>query len=698
MGISGGGDLLFSLKTVTFAHLMAIASSRAEQNGRSVPRIDIDGNWLLHRFCSKGRFAIGIFVEIVSAFVQEGFAVSIFFDGDSRYHAKLESISRRTKAEYARINGISAKGTVMQLSQRLQARQYGNIDEKLRLEEKLGKEEKYLSKCENEATRNLTLHEHYDMLKKAVKEIVDGTNKGGSIKMVEKALHEADYAICYRVMNGETDVVLANDCDYKVAAGDACLAINEFKYDTRAKTMKHVTLTSGSRTTIENAASAAGIALDNKHYKAAAHPLLDEASPALRALVAVGLGCDTLPGGVRGIAIKGISTFLEGIDDSSNADATNATTEYTVASTAERGPAQPNPSATPSVTGDATADALLEWYVKVDAKKRSGTVLWTCAQALLYQPGNIVGVSAPLPLLYLHGPPPSPLPKYLQEYNSNPYAATKDEPETGLCRGNGICGQHLYLKEDGALICSSCKDAFCRHCIKDGNARENSIRKKSKETLLPPDMCCTMCCSVRTTASDQEQINVGAMREKLAELNCADNDLSPSEIMYLYETLEEEKTTDFYSADIQSKVKLPLLPAKSLEDGTINPILAFDFEEGARVLRNELLSIDQIIQLTDLFATMVKFDHSPPEKFDRIAKVLPKIIMDFAGKSRADDGLRLMGRCIRHAMDSKTSPLIAARASIFEHNGEIGLLISHTMQPSFKDGRYDTKVAFRADK
>jgi len=473
--------------------------------------------------------------------------------------------------------------------------------------------------------------------------------------MVEKALHEADYAICYRVMNGETDVVLANDCDYKVAAGDACLAINEFKYDTRAKTMKHVTLTSGSRTTIENAASAAGIALDNKHYKAAAHPLLDEASPALRALVAVGLGCDTLPGGVRGIAIKGISTFLEGIDDSSNADATNATTEYTVASTAERGPAQPNPSATPSVTGDATADALLEWYVKVDAKKRSGTVLWTCAQALLYQPGNIVGVSAPLPLLYLHGPPPSPLPKYLQEYNSNPYAATKDEPETGLCRGNGICGQHLYLKEDGALICSS-------------------------------------------TASDQEQINVGAMREKLAELNCADNDLSPSEIMYLYETLEEEKTTDFYSADIQSKVKLPLLPAKSLEDGTINPILAFDFEEGARVLRNELLSIDQIIQLTDLFATMVKFDHSPPEKFDRIAKVLPKIIMDFAGKSRADDGLRLMGRCIRHAMDSKTSPLIAARASIFEHNGEIGLLISHTMQPSFKDGRYDTKVAFRADK
>ena len=57
MGISGGGDLLFSLKTVAFAHLLAIACSRAEENGRSVPRIDIDGNWLLYKFCSKGRLS-----------------------------------------------------------------------------------------------------------------------------------------------------------------------------------------------------------------------------------------------------------------------------------------------------------------------------------------------------------------------------------------------------------------------------------------------------------------------------------------------------------------------------------------------------------------------------------------------------------------------------------------------------------------
>jgi len=164
--------------------------------------------------------------------------------------------------------------------------------------------------------------------------------------------------------------------------------------------------------------------------------------------------------------------------------------------------------------------------------------------------------------------------------------------------------------------------------------------------------------------------------------------------MYLYETLVEKKTTDFYSADIESKVELPLLPAKSLEDGTLNPILTFDFEEGARVMRNEVLSIDQLIKLTDLFATMVKFESDPPRKLNRLAKVLPKIILDFADKSRADDGLRLMGRCIRHAMDSKTSPVINARASIFEHDGEVGLMISHIMQPSFKDKKYETRIAF----
>ena len=211
MGITGGGDMLFRLKSVALAQLFAIASSRAEKNGRSVPKVDIDANWLLHMF-SKGRSSIGIIVEIASAFVQEGFAVSVLFDSDIRHHSKLEFIRRRTKAEYGRINGISAKGTVMQLSQSLQTGQYGSNDEKIQLTEKLRKEENYLKKCESDA-RSITSPEYYEILKEAVKGIVDTTNRGGSIEMVEKAFHEADYAICYRVVKGETDIVLANDCD-----------------------------------------------------------------------------------------------------------------------------------------------------------------------------------------------------------------------------------------------------------------------------------------------------------------------------------------------------------------------------------------------------------------------------------------------------------------------------------------------------
>ena len=53
MGVSGGGDLLYSLKNLGLAHLVSIATSRATVVGRTVPTIDIDANWLIRKHFSK---------------------------------------------------------------------------------------------------------------------------------------------------------------------------------------------------------------------------------------------------------------------------------------------------------------------------------------------------------------------------------------------------------------------------------------------------------------------------------------------------------------------------------------------------------------------------------------------------------------------------------------------------------------------
>ena len=98
-------------------------------------------------------------------------------------------------------------------------------------------------------------------------------------------------------------------------------------------------------------------------------------------------------------------------------------------------------------------------------------------------------------------------------------------------------------------------------------------------------------------------------------------------------------------------------------------LLGFDFHDGARMTRSEVLTAAQRVQIADLFASLLVFHDDPPENLKKYANVLPKTLLDFANGARADDGYRLMQRCIRHAMDSKTEQIIKARGEIIEHNG-----------------------------
>lgn len=721
MGVSGGGDLLYSLKNLHLAQIVSIATSRAAVNGRTVPRIDIDANWLIRKYSKDRSILIGSIIEVISAFVQAGFAVSIIFDGDVRPHAKMAYFARRTEVEKARIDGIKAKGTVMALSQKLANGQYESGDEKVQLTSDLAKEEKFLSTCESKSN-NAPPSDCYNVLKEAVEGVADTTGRGGSVVMVAKAFFEADYAIAHRAMHGETDLVLGNDADYHGIIGDSCLAVKMFKYNSRDKSISSIVLSGGCKKTVIDAASTINIDLsDTDKFATAKYPLFDGASYALRAVIMIGLGCDTnYKNGVKGVGAKTISDHIASMGDidmplpvppetsePSVATSGSSRPRRNVNSTYQRPPPTRAPSnihptnAAPidagSVTGDPKADCLLELYVQKDDRKRDKAVLWTCAQALLYQPGNIVDIHPNYPVLYLHEPPSGILCKYLDQFNSNPYQTAEDSPATETCRGNGISGSHLFLKGDGCHSCSSCNQILCRQCVVDTNQRENKRREEKKEPKLPANHCCTDCYSTTVLAESggAKALSILAMKKKLEEKNQGGLDsLSNAEIMDLYDLVVAQESTDFYSADISSKVKYPVLPAKSLKDGTINSILGFDFQDGGRVIRSELLSADQRVQLMELFASLLVFNDNPPENLKQYAKVLPKTILGFADGSRADDGYRLMQRCVRHAMDSKTEPIVKAQGEVFEHKGELGIRIRHQMQPSFKEGSYKVDVAF----
>ena len=599
MGVSGGGDLLYSLKNLDLAQLVSIGISRAAARGRTVPRIDIDANWLIRKYFSKdGSILIGSIIEVISAFVQAGFAVSIIFDGDVRPHAKMAYFARRTEVEVARIDGIKAKGTVMALSQKLSNGQYESGDEKVQLTEDLAREEKFLSTCENKSN-NAPPSDCYNVLKEAAEGINDTSGRGGSIVMVAKASFEADYAIAYRAKHGETDIILGNDADYHGIIGDSCLAVKMFKYNSRDKSISSIILSGGCKKTVTDAASIINVDLsDSDKFAAAKYPLFEEASNVLRAVIMIGLGCDTNhKNGIKGVGAKTISECIASMGDNDvpenvppetpepSADIAGAAgssrPRRNVNSTYQR----PAPTFTPSivhlanaanaanadagsVTGDSRADRLLDMYVQKDDRKRDKSVLWACTQALLYQPGNIVDVHPSYPVLYLHGPPSGMLCKYLDQFNSNPYQTANDSPGTETCRGNGISGSHLFLKGDGCYTCSSCNQLLCRQCVVDTNQRENKLREARKEPKLPVSHCCTDCYSTTVLAESggTNALSITAMKKKLEEKNQSGLDaLSNAEIMDLYDLIVAQNATDFYSADISSKVKYPLLPDASMQ-------------------------------------------------------------------------------------------------------------------------------------
>jgi hypothetical protein len=70
------------------------------------------------------------------------------------------------------------------------------------------------------------------------------------------------------------------------------------------------------------------------------------------------------------------------------------------------------------------------------------------------------------------------------------------------------------------------------------------------------------------------------------------------------------------------------------------------------------------------------------------------MIMNFARNTRVESGERLMKRAIRHALDSKTPPILHAQGLVIDHDGEIGLVIEDKIAASMKDDVYNVKVGF----
>ena len=75
------------------------------------------------------------------------------------------------------------------------------------------------------------------------------------------------------------------------------------------------------------------------------------------------------------------------------------------------------------------------------------------------------------------------------------------------------------------------------------------------------------------------------------------------------------------------------------------------------------------------------------------------MFIDFANKSRVDTGYRLLGRCVRHAFDSRVSPMDQCKAQLFlDEDGDIGIQLASQIPASMKSNVYNTEIAATSSK
>ena len=72
--------------------------------------------------------------------------------------------------------------------------------------------------------------------------------------------------------------------------------------------------------------------------------------------------------------------------------------------------------------------------------------------------------------------------------------------------------------------------------------------------------------------------------------------------------------------------------------------------------------------------------------------------MEFANGSRAGNGTGfwLLKRCLRHALDPRSLPLMDQKACLFLHekDGEMGMLLRNKISVSMKEVEYESSIAF----
>ena len=321
----------------------------------------------------------------------------------------------------------------------------------------------------------------------------------------------------------------------------------------------------------------------------------------------------------------------------------------------------------PHLTEMANARGVEKEDLKPTVDVEAEDVVQTYLDALVYEPANKDGDKT----LYIGGDSPVKLAKYCEQFASREAnSATEIYPGPTILTCTSAGGrEHNFLAAGGSGTCAKCNNVVCTFCqITIGeNKRIHCLTCGASEQLVPD-----------SGAHAAEPIESKRNR-LLQEYHFSEaNNLTSDEVEDALELLDFIR--DFRAQG--QTVPFPLYPSKEMSGGSDKMIdIAEILLNGGQFLGDSSITEKHIPGILELFAAVVTFAlpnerHTKWKKDSAIYDSLPKILIDFASKSRVDSGHRLLSRCVRHALDSKCPSLQNKIATLIQHGDEIGIRIN----------------------
>jgi hypothetical protein len=400
---------------------------------------------------------------------------------------------------------------------------------------------------------------------------------------------------------------VAADSDFVAMAGKTMLLVKSFVFPKSARTisgrgepknakLSKIILSSGWETVVKHDVLDV-LQIDKKQLEGAKYGLFEQVEdvPELRAAIAVGMGCDTLPKGVLGISASTINNFLSN---------------------------RPN--------HPVKADDFYDFYASYKTNQLPKQLYITFVYALMYEPATIVGQDD---TVYIHQPPTT-LPVYLEEFacGNNSVVLDRSFPRLTCCSPAGI--PHVFSDGEPTTTCCGCQQVMCYLCVAETKNVEQYMTNEEGKYCLPCFKKELVCGGMET---DNGRTNKSMREELYNKYNVVDAaTLDKSQVDDLYDCLVTKQRLEVKGLD---SIPYPLQSSNFMSDSTsFVKRIDYDFRHGGQFVSAKELSDVDLVGVIAILSELVTFTDLLDTKKEGARRAVPGLLVRIAEGSRIDGG------------------------------------------------------------